>query len=325
MQEKSSLVKVGLSIVLCSWLAYTIYWFLKGLSWVSQAVNYTLLIDFLTEGAGTLGFILRIGAVTAAIFALISFLRGKGTAKVMKFVSYALVLEAFYFLCFAASAILGFQAGFKLSGGHTLTSGESGGLWFLIETAVPTLAEAVIMPISLLKLKSKLTPDAKFSKDTYKWACIVGVCYFIVFWLTYLTQWIASFIQPESYASTFPGYGIKFITEHPLNMFTFLLTAVGLPLLAAYFVWSMLPAMRDPAAGLNLRRLGITLTLLGFYFITIIVLFRVFGYVGGASIWIVFFMFNNADLWCVTLSVLGIALILLNNPANPKRDSKLPI
>jgi len=324
MQEKSYLVKVGLSIVLCSWLVYTVYWFLKGLSWVSQAGGYTLLIDFLTEGAGTLGFILRIGAVTMAIFALVNFLRGKDTSKVMKLVGFALVLEAFYFLCFAASAILGFQAGLRLSGGHTLTSGESGGLWFFIETAIPTLAEAVIMPISLLKLKSKLTPDAKFGKETYRWACVVGVCYFIVFWLTYLTQWIASFIQPESYASTFPGYGIKYIIEYPLNMFTFLLTAVGLPLLATYFVWSTLPAMRDPAAGLNLRRLGITLTVLGFYFMTIITLFRVFGYVGGASIWIVFFMFNNADLWCVTLPVLGIALILLKNPTNPKGDTKLP-
>jgi uncharacterized membrane protein YozB (DUF420 family) len=311
MNDRKSLVKVGLLIVLFSWLFFTVYWFFKGLSWIPQAVNYTLLIDFLTEGAGTLGFILRIGAVTLAILALANFLKGKEISKIMRLISFAVVLEALYFLCFTPSAILGFQAGLGLAGGHTLISGESGGLWFFIETAIPTLVEAIIMPISLLKLRSKLTPDAKFNRETFKWVSVVGVCYFIVFWLTYLTQWIASFVQPESYASLYPGYGLGYILEYPLNMFTFILTAVGLPLLAVFFLCSTLPAMRDPAAGIDLRRLGVTLTLLGGYFITIILLFRIFGYVGGPSIWIVFFMFNNADLWCVTLPALGIPLILL--------------
>jgi len=311
MNDRKSLVKVGLFIVLFSWLLFTVYWFFKGLIWIPQSVNYTLLIDFLTEGAGTLGFILRIGAVTLAILALVNFLKKEEISKVMKFVSFALVLEALYFLCFTPSAILGFQAGLGLAGGHTLTSGESGGLWFFVETAIPTLVEAIIMPISLLKLRSKLTPDAKFSKETFKWISVVGVCYFIVFWLTYLTQWIASFIQPESLASLYAGYGINYIIEYPLNMFTFLLTAVGLPLLAVFFVWSTLPAMRNPDTSLDLRKIGVTLTLLGGYFITIIALFYIFRYVGGPSIWIVFFMFNNADLWCVTLPALGIPLILL--------------
>jgi hypothetical protein len=315
MNDRKYLVKVGLFVVLFSWLIYMVYWFIKGLSWIPLSVNYTFLIDFLTEGAGTLGFIFRIGVVSLAILALVAFLKNKEISKVMKFVSVALVLEALYFLCFIPSAILGFQAGLGLAGGHSLISGESGGLWFFIETAIPTLAEAIIMPISLLKLRSKLTPDAKFSKGTFKWITVVGVCYFIVFWLTYFTQWIATIIQPESLASDpnygFVGYGINYILQYPVNMFTFLLTAVGLPLLAVFFVRSMQPAMQDAEAPLDLRKIGITLTLLGGYFIIIIALFGIFGYVGGASIWIVFFMFNSADLWCVALPALGIPLILL--------------
>lgn len=313
MNDRISLVKVGLFIVLFSWLVYMVYWFIKGLSWIPLSVNYTLLIDFLTEGAGTFGFIFRIGVVSLAILALVAFLKNEEISKVMKIVSIALVLEALYFLCFIPSAILGFQAGLGWAGGHSLTSGESGGLWFFIETAVPTLAEAIIMPISLLKLRSKLTPDAKFSKGTFKWITVVGVCYFIVFWLTYFTQWIATIIQPESLASdpSYAGYGINYVLQYPLNMFTFLLTAVGLPLLTVFFVWSMQPAMRNPDAPLDLRKIGITLTLLGGYFIIVIVLFMMFGYVGGASIWIVFFIFNSADLWLVALPALGIPLILL--------------
>ena len=313
MNTRETLVKMGLFIVLFSWLIYMLYWFVKGLSWIPLSVNYTLLIDFLTEGAGTLGFIFRIGVISLAIWALITFLRKREISKVMKLVGAALVLEALYFLCFIPSAILGFQTGLGLAGGHSLPSGESGGLWFFVETAIPTLAEAVIMPLSLLKLRSKLTPNAKFSKGTFKWITVVGVCYFIVFWLTYFTQWIATIIQPASLASdpSYAGYGINYVLQYPLNMFTFILTAIGLPLLTVFFVWSMQPAMRNPDTPLDYRKLGATLTLLGGYFIIVIALFFMFGYVGGASIWIVFFIFNSADLWCVALPALGIPMMLL--------------
>ena len=49
MNDRKSLVKVGLFIVLFSWLIFTFYWFFKGLSWIPLSVNYTLLIDFLNE------------------------------------------------------------------------------------------------------------------------------------------------------------------------------------------------------------------------------------------------------------------------------------
>jgi hypothetical protein len=313
MNIRESLVKVGLFIVLFSWLIYMVYWFIKGLSWIPLSANYTFLIDFLTEGAGTFGFIFRIGVVSLAILALVTFLRKGGISKVMKLVSAAMVLEALYFLCFIPSAILGFQAGLGLAGGHSLPSGESGGLWFFVETAIPTLAEAVIMPISLLKLRSKLASPTKFSKETFKWITIVGVCYLIVFWLTYFTQWIATIIQPATLASdpSYAGYGINYILQYPLNMFTFVLTAVGLPLLTFFFIRSMRPAMQNLDESLDYKKLGAALTLLGGYFIIVIALFFMFGYVGGASIWIVFFIFNSADLWCVALPALGIPMILL--------------
>jgi hypothetical protein len=307
---RNSLVKAGLSIVLCSWLVYTVYWFFKVSGWVAQAYTYTFLIDFILEAAGTLGLIFRIGAVTAATLATVSFLKGKDVSRVVKLVGFAVVLEAFYFLCFIPSAVFGFQTGFGSSGGHTLISGQSGGLWFIIETGIPTLVESIIMPTSLFKLRSKLSPALRLQKGAVKWACVAGVSYLIVFWLTYFTQWIATIIQPESYAFSYPGYGMEYILDNPVNMVTFLLTSVGLLLLIVFFLWSTLPTMRNPAAGLNLRKVGVTLTLLGGYFITIITLFRIFGPVGGPSVWIEFFMYSNADLWCVVLPALGIPMIL---------------
>jgi len=308
---RKPLVKATLFIVLCSWLAYTLYWFFKIVRVMPQAFStYTYPIESLLEVVGTSGLGIRTGAALAAILAIVYLLRGKEASKVVKLIGLALVLEALYFLCFIPSGFFGFQAGFGLTGGHTLISGQEGGLWFIIETGIPALVEAIIMPASLLKLRSKLASASKSHKEIFKWASVVGVFYLIVFWLTYVTQWIATFIQPEGYASTYPGFGMKYILDYPLNMFSFLITSVGLPLLMIFFVWSVLSAIRDPAAGLDLRRVGMTLTLLGGYFITIITLFYAFGYVGGPSVWIVFFIFNNPDLWCVTLPALGITMIL---------------
>ena len=309
--ERKPFVKATFFIVLLSWLVYTIYWFVKVVRVLPQAfATYTYPIESVLEVVGTSGLGIRTVAALAMILAMVNFFRMKEASKVMKLIGFALVLEALYFLCFIPSAFFGFLAGFGLTGGHTLISGQEGGLWFIIETGIPALVEAIIMPVSLLKLRSKLASASKSHKEIIKWACVVGVSYITVFWTTYVTQWIATFIQPEGYASTYPGFGIKYILDYPLNMFSFLITSVGLPLLMIFFVWSVLPAIRDPAAGLNLRRVGMTLTLLGGYFITIIELFYIFGYVGGASVSIVFFMFNNPDLWCVTLPALGIAMIL---------------
>jgi hypothetical protein len=301
-------VRVALTIVLSAWLLYTGYWFVKSTNWwpLESSVDLVLAI------VGTVGLGFRIGAVSSAILAFASYLKGKETSNVLRYVRFALLLETPYFLSFIPSAVFGFAAGSGLAlGYHTLTEG---GLWFIFETAIPTLVESIIMPASLLKLRSKLKSSQSRSEIT-KWACITGLSYLVVFWLTYLTQWIATFLQPASYASAYPGYGLGYVLDYPLNTFTFILTGVGLPLLIAFFVWSSLPAMRNSNLRLDLRNLGLTITLLGAYFITVVAVFAIFGAVGGASIWIIFFMFNNPDLWCITLPILGIPLVLTIHPS----------
>jgi hypothetical protein len=303
--NKNLSVKVGLAIVLGAWLLYTIYWFVKSTNWWPLESS----VDLILAIVGTVGLGFRIAAVSSAILAFGSYLKGK-PSNVLSYVKFALLLETPYFLSFIPSAVFGFAVGSGIAlGYHTLTEG---GLWFIFETAIPTLVEAVIMPLSLLKLRFKLKSPVQSQSEITKWACITGISYLIVFWLTYLTQWIATFLQPVSYASVYPGYGLEYLSNYPINMFTFIFTAVGLPLLMLFFVWSSLPAIRDSHSKLDLRKTGITLTLLGIYFITIITVFSIFGAVGGASIWVVFFMFNNPDLWCISLPVLGIALILTN-------------
>lgn len=300
-----SITKMGLSIVLLSWLLYTVYWFFKSLNWwpLKSAV------DFILGAFGTAGLALRVVAVLFMMVAFVYVWRGQGWLKATGALRYALPLEALYFMSFFPSAVFGFLEGFNLiSGFHTLTQG---GLWFLFETAIPTLVQATIVPFSLLKLRSKLTANPS-KQEVAKWACIAGIAYLIYWWITYFGQWMATFLQPASYASTYPGYGIGYMLNYPVNIFTFVLTAVGLPLLIVFFCWTSRRAINGSAKEFSLRNVGITLTLLGAYFITIVALFHIFGYVGGSSIWIIFFMFNNPDLWCVTLPLVGIPLILAN-------------
>jgi hypothetical protein len=73
--DKSLLIKAGLSIVLISWSGYTIYWFFKVIGGVTEALTYTLLIDWLLASVGTLGLILRIGASLTAILAVAYYFR----------------------------------------------------------------------------------------------------------------------------------------------------------------------------------------------------------------------------------------------------------
>ena len=305
MKENTNLgVRVGLAIVLGAWLLYTVYWFVKSTNWWPLESS----VDLILAVVGTLGLGFRIGAVSFAMLAFAGYLKGGETSKVLGHVRFALLLEAPYFMSFIPSAVFGFIAGSGLMlGYHTLTEG---GLWFIFETAIPTLVESIIMPVSLLKLRSRLGSQLYSRSEITKWACITGLSYLVVFWLTYLTQWIATFLQPASFASIYPGYGLQYLLDYPLNMFTFVLTAVGLPLLMVFFVWSRYPMLRDQSLKLDTRKAGLILTSLGIYFIVIIGGFVVFGPVGGGSIWIIFFMFNNPDLWCVSLPLLGIPLVL---------------
>ncbi len=302
-----STLRIGLTIVLVSWLGYTTYWFFKSLNWWPL----TSIVDFILGAFGTVGLALRIVSVLLIISAFVLVIRGKGWLEAIKPLRYALPLEAVYFMSFFPSAVFGFIAGLNLvSGFHTL---NQGGLWFLFETAIPTLIQATFMPFALLKLRSTLIANPS-RQAVAKWACIAGIAYMVYWWITYFGQWMASILQPDSYAATYPGYGIGYVLNYPINTLTFLLSAVGLPLLIIFFYWTSRPVINGAAKEFKLRNVGIVLTLLGAFFIVNIAIFYLYGYLGGASIWIIFFMFNNPDLWCITLPLIGIPLIL----ANPK-------
>jgi hypothetical protein len=87
------------------------------------------------------------------------------------------------------------------------------------------------------------------------------------------------------------------------------LTAVGLPLVAIYLLYSSWPAIRNLGARVPVKKIGFTLILVGAWFmIAFFLLYALPGYVGAKSIWATFFTGHDIDLWMLSLPVVGIPL-----------------
>lgn len=305
--SRKIVVKVGLLLVIISYFLFTSYWFYKSPTWIEYAYPYELNTFLIVDIASTVGLGFRVVAGLIAIWIAFSLFRGEDTSILMRRVGIVVFFEALFLLTFLPSAVLGF---------------ELGGLFFIIESAIPCLLMSTLLPVCLFKLQSKLTRASSNYGEALKWGCIAGVSYLFVFWLNFTSQWIGTIIQPESWTSNYPGYeinslvypgfGINYITNYPLNLISFLLTSIGLLLLTFVLAWTVFPTIRNPEKPPNPRKVGIVLTLLGAYFIVIILFFLVFGHVGGRSMWTMWFIYNNLDLWCVALPALGIPLMLQN-------------
>ena len=292
--------KIGLLVVLLAFSIIAAYWFIRGLNfegfffYINRTGEWTIqtYINATSEFLGSIGPALRMIASVLAIAAFIAALMGKPALRLLGF---ALLFEAVNSMLLFISGVRAFVF--------------SGSLAFnLLEMGIPMFVVAVAIPVSLLKLRSKLLiPEAQ--GQAIKWSYIAGLIYLIVFWLNYAGQWFALLIQPDIYASSYPGFGLSFILNYPINMFNFLLTSAGLLLLAAYFAWDTSRVVRDPTK-FNLRKVGIVVTLLGVYFIVTILIFSVFGTVGGKSLPYIYMLYHNVDHWAVALPFLGIPLIL---------------
>ena len=307
LKDNKTMYKIGLLAVIISYLLFTAYWFYKSPTWIVYAYPYELNTYLIVDIASTVGLGFRVVAGLIAMWVAFSLFQGKTASSLVKPIGLVVLFEALFLLTFLPSAVLGF---------------ELGGLFFIIESAIPCLVLSILLPVCLFKLKSKLTQSINHHGEAIKWTCITGVSYIFVFWLNFTAQWIGTIIQPENWSSTYPGYdisgfaypgyGINYIIDYPLNLFSFLLTSIGLISLTIFLAWSVYPTIRDPSKLPNPRKLGVVLTLLGAYFIIVILFFIVFGHVGGRSMWTMWFIYNNLDLWCVSLPALGVPLMLRN-------------
>jgi hypothetical protein len=275
--------KIGLFLVVLSWFSFTIYQ-------LGKSIFNGIIIPF-TDVPGTIGFSFRLAAAFIALVTILFYLvkRGLSQPEVVTSMRWIVLLEAAYWVFFLPSAIWGFQF-YNIRYPREL---------IIIETGLPCLIEAVVMPVVLgvlfLKLSSK-----KPAKGAIKLGLIAATANIFVFWLNYTVQWWADIILN----------GIGFISLYPMNAFSFALTTGGLLLLTLYTgVYAKKSFGTEALTGLNLKKAGAIVTALGLYFDVTLLLWLLFGSPSGWSIWHTFFVFHNMDLWMLLLPLVGLPLI----------------
>ena len=168
-----------------------------------------------------------------------------------------------------------------------------------IESTLPCFVQSIGLVAVLVKLFLELSPN-KPAKNAIKWGLIAGTFYVFVFWLNNTTNWIATIVEK----------GIDYVLLYPANLFSFLLTTVGLLLLAFYAVFFSRKSIGAKSlADINIHTVGVIVTLVGLYFAVHYVMWIFLGSVGGWGTWYAWMMGHNLDLWAMCLPIVGVPLL----------------
>ena len=287
--------KTGITVVAVSWFAFTFFEFVSGIIHASNFPWFIMVTD--TLGCVGLGF-RTLGGFVAVVTVTLFFFAGRmGKAEALMSVRWVLLFEAVYFaVSFIPAALWGV-------GSDPFSNFRGQLLGNLVVNFIPCMVEGILMPVVLVKLFFELSPSKPMAEGI-KWGLVVGVGYLFVFWLNNMGNWV--------YTAMY--YKWSYVAA-PVNLFSFLLTTVGLLVLAvygAYFARSSFGV--DSWRRLDLRKVGAVITAFGVYFDVIYLLWIVFGSVGGWSSWYAWFLGHNVDLWLLSLPVAGLPLLFYERP-----------
>ena len=293
-------LRVGLLLTAISLFLYMLYEFVNG---IINRGPLTIYFVYMTDVPQGVGMGSRTFAGLIAVVALLFFALKRDLSKPEAFMAarFAVLFEAGYWLTFLPSGILGLQ-GFT-NGGSSFLNVFSG----LVENTLPCLLQSIVLVAVLVKLFLELSPN-KSHRGAIKWALIAGTVYIFAFWLNNTGNWISAVITK----------GTNYLLLYPANLFSFLLTTVGLLALAiyaAYFTKKTIGA--DSIAKVNLHKVGVIVTLLGMYFLGLYVMWLFLGSVGGWGTWYAWLLGHNLDLWAMSLPLVGIPLLFRKEHPEP--------
>jgi hypothetical protein len=203
------------------------------------------------------------------------------------------LLEAAYWILFLPAGVWGMQ----------YNSPNYDNTFFIIESGLPCIVQALVMPTVLVVFFFKLGAN-KPAQGAIRWGLIAAATYIFVLWFNYTAQWWS-----EIYLR-----GTGFLLQYRLYTFEFALTVIGLLLIGAY---TLLYAVNSSKAAnlweLNLKKAGAIVTALGLYFFTVWLLTLVFGDTsrGELTVWPTYISAHSVDLWMATLPLVGVVLLLL--------------
>lgn len=303
-QKFYSPLKIGLLIVASAYFLFTFHAMFT-FSWIGEWESFSGsfgFVIFVEDISANVGIASRLVASILAFSGIILYLvkRAFSIETVMKVLRLVLIGEAIYWLGLLPSGVLplfstlGF-ATWRVNG-HISTLPI---LTSLLTNEIPLLIESIAVPLVLFKLSYQLSPK-KPVKEMIKWGLIAGTIYIFVLWLVNTAMWVITVLRQ----------GIEYLTFYPENMFSFVLTSIGMLLLTvftAYFAKKTIGT--ETVERLNLKKIGTIVIALGLFYLLNYLSWIFFGRDQIWSNWYVWFLSHNLNLWLLSIPMVGLPLL----------------
>lgn len=292
-------LRSGIFLVLLSWFVYVLYEYILGI--YNRHTTIPLVREDIPATVG-LGFVVAVSAV--AVLTMLFFVLRRDLSKLELSMAARIILfgvGAYFVLAFLPAV---FVEG--IPGGFNFTISK------LFEVTFPCIIDGVAIPIVLAKLFLTLNPKTP-TKETSKWSLIAGSVYLFAFWVNNAGNWTGAVITK----------GASYIIDYPVNMFSFLLTIVGLLLLSLYTMsFAKKTIEKDGATTEDFKKIGLILSATGMYLTFTLLLWFIFGSVGGWGSWYAWLLGHGyLDLWGLTLPFIGLPLLFISNDGAKNADS----
>jgi hypothetical protein len=318
----------GIFIAVTVFFCFALYWAIAGIigsiSYISNSYAYQklsegpswwLVLYYSGEGvAGTVGLVIRAVGGFFALYAATLFLWKKETSLplIKGKIGAALLFEGLYFLSLIPSTITAFA--YYFADGNVFYFDHTPPLILLYVAAVPTLAMVTIMPTILFKLRSKVVGKSS-TQDIVKWSSLTAFAYvLVVFWFSYAMAWLGNMVPFDRARGQ---YGWSFLLE-PINFTSFIVTVIGLLLIALFTLKLTLSASKTLPIKIGLRGIGVIMLAFGGYFIFNLLYFYLTGdYASHPNVW--YEMIgppHNVNLWCLVFVFLGLTLLISSKTKN---------
>jgi hypothetical protein len=315
-------MKIGLFIVTLAYFLFAVHSTFT-LSWIGEwnrAGVFSFYV-YITDLSAFAGLPFRLAASLIAVGA-VTFYFNKGfpaTSRAYKILRWILVLEGIYWLSLLTTGIMNVYD-LITTFNHLSTivyqtrtayiTALNGALTSLALNTIPSVVESVLMPAVLFVFALKLNPNTPANK-TIKWALITGTSYIFVLWLTNTSMWLITIIYQT---------GTAYITSHPENLLSFIITTCGLLALAIYSAYFTYKSRNlQTWQNLKLKTAGAILTAFGLFFLWNYLTWIFFG---GWSDWFAWFLGHNLDLWMLSLAMLGLPLLFADKlERKPRHDN----
>ena len=294
-------LKVGILVATIAYFLFTLHAMFT-ISWIGEWEGLPEPLAtwiFVTDVAAGVFLVFRFIASFIATSTAILYFAKKGLAQTTtnKLLRVVLVFEGLYWIGLLPSGIWGLLP----SSGTFSTS-------LLLSTGIPCTVASIGIPTAIFMLVYKLNPN-KPQKEPIKWALIAGTLYVVAFWLNNSGMWLITMMNS----------GIGYVTNSAVYMTSYISTLAGLLALAlftAYFAKKSIGTQQ--VTDLKLKTVGGIITALGVYFLWNYLAWIFFG---GWNEWYAWFLGHNLDLWMLTLPLVGLPLLFVNQKERAPKNS----